>query len=81
MNHIELHNQMSAMLKKLQNGQVKPQLAKEFFNGCGKILNNCSNELIAISMGAKVDIPLFEIKADDTVKLIGHTQISTDSHP
>ncbi len=70
MNHIELHDQMSKVLQNLLDGKEKPQFAREYFNGAGKLIANCKNELIAVNMGAKIDIPLLEISADESGKLI-----------
>lgn len=70
MNHVQLHNQMSTVLQDLLDGKTKPQFAREYFNGAGKLIANCKNELIAVSMGAKIDVPLLEISADDSGKLI-----------
>lgn len=69
MNHVELHEKMSKTFIKLTTGEMKPQLAKEIFNGAGKIINNCRNELTAISMGIPLDVPLLEIKQVDCEKL------------
>lgn len=73
MNHIELHNKMSDVLQDLLDGKVKPQFAREYFNGCGKLINNCKNELVATSMGMKVDIPLLEIDKDGVSTNIDET--------
>jgi len=70
MNHKELHDQMSSILQDLVEGKAKSQFAREYFNGAGKLINNCKNELIAISMGAKIDVPLLEISADESGQLI-----------
>lgn len=70
MNHKQLHDQMSQVLNDLLEGKAKPQFAREYFNGAGKLIANCKNELIAVSMGAKIDVPLLEISADETGKLI-----------
>lgn len=61
----ELHRKMWDMLSKMENKEVKPQFAKEYFNGCGKIINHCKNQLQAISMGCPVDVDLLEIKGDE----------------
>lgn len=68
MNHVEAHNRMSAMIEKAEKGKVKPQFAKEIFNGYGKLLSNCKNELVAINMGFPVDVPLLGIKQADVVE-------------
>ena len=60
-----LHQKMWDMLEKMEKGEVKTQFAKEYFNGCGKVINHCKNQLQAISMGCRVDVDLLEIKADD----------------
>lgn len=65
MNAKELHEKMWDMLSQLEEGKVKPQFAKEYFNGCGKLINNCKNQLQAISMGCPVDVDLLELKADE----------------
>lgn len=70
MNHVELHNQLSGVLADLLDGKAKPQFAREYFNGAGKLIANCKNELIAVSMGAKIDVPLLEISADEAGNLI-----------
>lgn len=70
MNHVELHNNLSNVLKDLMEGNAKPQFARECFNGAGKLIANCKNELIAVSMGAKIDVPLLEISADESGNLI-----------
>ena len=70
MNHTELHNQMSKILQDLVDGKAKPQFAREYFNGAGKLIANCKNELIAVNMGAKIEIPLLEISADQSGNLI-----------
>jgi hypothetical protein len=70
MNHVEAHNKLSTMIDKLEKGIVKPQFAKEVFNGYGKLLANCKNELNAINLGFPVDVPLLGIKSVD-VKEIG----------
>ena len=70
MNHIELHNQMSEVLQDLLEGKAKPQFAREYFNGAGKLIANCKNELIAVSMGAKIEIPLLGISTNESGNLI-----------
>lgn len=75
MNHKELHDNLSKVLIELQDGTTKPQFAREYFNGAGKLIANCKNELIAVSMGARIDIPLLEIKANETGQLIPLGQI------
>lgn len=65
MNHIQLHEKLSEMLLDLQEGRTQPNLAREYFNGAGKLIANCKNELIASSMGASVDIPLLGLKSGD----------------
>lgn len=70
MNHVQLHDRVSDILDKLIAGEVKPQLAREYFNGAGKLIANCKNELIAVNMGAKLDIPLLDITANDSGQLI-----------
>lgn len=70
MNHVELHNDLSRTFKRLVAGQMKPQLAKEVFNGAGKIINNCRNELHAISMGVELEVPLLEIKRSESKKMV-----------
>lgn len=69
MNHVKLHNEMSKVLQDLIDGKVKPQYAREIFNGSGKLINNCKNELVAISMGAKIEVPLLEITATESGQL------------
>lgn len=70
MNHVELHNQLSQVLSDLMEGKAKPQFAREYFNGAGKLIANCKNELIAVSMGAKIEVPLLEISATESGELI-----------
>lgn len=70
MNHVQLHDQMSTVLQDLLDGKTKPQFAREYFNGAGKLIANCKNELIAVNMGAKIDIPLLNITADESGRLI-----------
>lgn len=70
MNHVELHNNLSSVLNDLLEGKAKPQFAREYFNGAGKLIANCKNELIAVSMGAKIDVPLLGISADESGQLI-----------
>jgi hypothetical protein len=65
MNHIELHEKLSKTLDELESGKIKPQNAKEYFNGCGKMINLCKTELEAIQMGADIAVPLLEIKEGD----------------
>ena len=62
MNHKELHKMLSEDFKNLRSGKLSPQKAREIFNGAGKIINNCKNELQAIAMGLNVDVPLLGIK-------------------
>lgn len=61
---------MSDIFKRMKTGQLKPQLGKELFNGAGKIINNCRNELAAIQMGFEVEVPLLEIKKGESKNLI-----------
>lgn len=70
MNHKQLHDQMSQVLNDLVDGKNKVQFARDYFNGAGKLIANCKNELIAVSMGAKIDIPLLEITASESGNLI-----------
>lgn len=65
MNHVDLHNELSEIFKQLRSGKIKPKDANVLFNGAGKVLANCKNELFAIGMGAKIDVPLLGIKAKD----------------
>lgn len=62
MDHKELHKCLSEDFKALRAGKLSPQKAREIFNGAGKIINNCKNELAAISMGISVDVPLLGVK-------------------
>jgi hypothetical protein len=62
MNHSDLHNDLSDCFKRLKAGTLKPQLAKEIFNGAGKIINLAKTELSARSLGVDMDVPLLEIK-------------------
>lgn len=74
MNHVEAHNKMSTMLEKLERGQVKPQFAKEVFNGYGKLMANTKNELAAINMGFPVEVPMLGIKQIDAEELMQMTK-------
>lgn len=69
MNHIELHKELSDTFKKLKSGKVDPKLAKEIFNGAGKIIANCKKELIAANLGIEIEIPLLEITKEESKKL------------
>jgi len=69
MNHVEAHSKLSETLQKLERGQIKPQFAKEIFNGYGKLMANCKNELTAINMGFPMDVPLLGIKQADVEEL------------
>lgn len=71
MNHVQLHADLSDVFKRLKTGQLKPQLAKEIFNGAGKIINLARTELTAIQMGCETEVPLLEIKKSDSFKLRG----------
>lgn len=77
MNHNQLHTQLSSVLKDLLDGNTKPQLAREYFNGAGKLIANCKNELIAVSMGAKIAIPLLEISANESGQLISTKDVKS----
>lgn len=70
MDHVQLHNEVSEILDRLKSGEVKPQFAREYFNGAGKLIANCKNELIAVNMGAKIDIPLLNLTAEESGRLI-----------
>lgn len=65
MNHIQLHEALSEDFKNLRSGKLKPQQAREIFNGAGKLIANCKNELVSIHMGFSVDVPLLGIKKED----------------
>lgn len=69
MNHIQLHNLLSETLTQLKKGTIDPQLAKQIFNGSGKLIQNCRNELIAAHMGIAIEVPLLEISKKESVKL------------
>ena len=69
MNHIQLHNELSDTLLKLKSGEIEPKLAKEIFNGAGKLIANCRTELVAASFGIPMEIPLLEISKDDSRRL------------
>lgn len=69
MNHIDLHNLLSDTLTKLKKGTIDPQLAKQIFNGSGKLIQNCRNELIAAHMGIPIEIPLLQISKKESSKL------------
>lgn len=69
MNHIELHHDLSDVFKRLKTGQLKPQLAKEIFNGAGKLINNCRNEIVGVQMGFDLEIPLLDIKKDECIRV------------
>lgn len=68
MDHKELHNFLSQDFKDLRSGKLSPQKAREIFNGAGKIINNCKNELQAIAMGLNCDVPLLGIKQVEVKK-------------
>lgn len=70
MNHVELHNNLSNLLNDLADGTVRPEYAREYFNGTGKLIANCKNELIAVSMGAALEIPLLDISSAESKKLV-----------
>lgn len=70
MNHVELHNALSKDFEALRKGELNPKLAREIFNGAGKIISNCKNELIAMNMGIPIDCPLLEIKKEDCANLL-----------
>lgn len=65
MDHTELHRDLSDAFKKLKAGILKPQLAKEIFNGAGKMINLAKTELQAIEMGVDLDVPLLSLKKGD----------------
>lgn len=69
MNHEQLHSDLSDCFKRLKSGQLKPQLAKEIFNGAGKIINLARTELTAIQMGVETSVPLLEITKNESKKL------------
>ena len=69
MNHIQLHKLLSETLIGLKKGTIDPSLAKQIFNGGGKIIANCRNELIAAHMGIEIEIPLLEISKKESAKL------------
>jgi hypothetical protein len=62
MKHTELHEELSKIFTELRTKKIEVKQAKELFNGASKILSNCKNELQAIQMGFKVDVPLLGIK-------------------
>lgn len=61
MNHAQLHQEMSNIFTELRAKKISPKDAKELFNGAGKIISNCKNELQAMQMGFKMDVPLLGI--------------------
>lgn len=69
MDHKQLHAVMSEDLMKLRAGKITPKEAKEIFNGCGKIILNCRNELVAMGMGFDMDVPLLGIKAIESERV------------
>lgn len=71
MNHTQLHSDLSDTFKRLKSGQLKPALAKEIFNGAGKIINLAKAELTAIQMGIETEVPLLEITKSESRKLNG----------
>lgn len=71
MNHIELHNELSDTLTKLKSGDINPKLAKEIFNGAGKLIANCRNEIVLASMGVPIDIPLMGISKKESLSITG----------
>jgi len=70
MNTAELHQRAKDTLIKLQSGQLKKELAKEIFNGVGKIVNINKVGLEAIALGFPTDVPLCEITKEDAKKRI-----------
>lgn len=69
MNHIQLHKLLSATLTGLKSGTIEPQFAKQIFNGSGKLIQNCRNEMIAAHMGIAIEIPLLGISKKESLKL------------
>lgn len=69
MNHIQLHSLLSETLAGLKAGTIDQSLAKQIFNGSGKLIQNCRNELIAAHLGIEIEIPLLEIKKAESKKL------------
>lgn len=69
MNHVQLHNELSDTFKKLKSGKIELKLAKEIFNGAGKPIQNCKNEIIVASFGIPVEIPLMEINKEQSKQL------------
>lgn len=70
MNHVELHNELCVIFKKLKAGRIETKKAKELFNGAGKIIQNCRNEIVVAGMGVPIEIPLLGISKEDSRKLV-----------
>lgn len=68
MDHVELHRHLSESFTKLKSGILKPQLAKEIFNGAGKMINLAKAELTAIDMGAEIEVPLLGLRKGEIKK-------------
>lgn len=68
MNHEDLIKTMTEDLRDLRTGKIKPQLAKELFNGAGKIISLTMVELKANEMGYAVSVPILGITALDVEK-------------
>lgn len=77
MDHVQLHNDLSDAFKRLKSGQLKPQLAKEIFNGAGKIINLAKTELTAIQLGVDTEVPLLGISKSDSKKLNASTALKS----
>lgn len=69
MNHVQLHNELCQVFKKLKAGRIETKKAKELFNGAGKIIQNCRNEIVVAGMGVPIEIPLMGISKEDSKKL------------
>ena len=69
MNHVQLHALLSETLIRLKAGKIHPLEAKQIFNGSGKLIQNCRNELIAAHMGVPMEIPLLGVSKKESKKL------------
>lgn len=65
MNHVELDQELSNVIKDLRAGTIKKDIAREIVNACGKKVANCRNEITFIQMGIPVDVPLMGLKQID----------------
>lgn len=74
MNHVQLHDLLSKTLIALESRKMKPADAKEIFNGAGKLIANCKNEIVISQMGYSLDIPLMDIKKVNVPKSLDNLE-------